>query len=85
MFTEEKQTELHINSDGVVTVSIITSYYRNNVKIGEEHWQQAMTPDPVYMNIAEELLDEYYLNIIRSVWTDEVMQKFKEIKSGDKQ
>ena len=58
MFTEEKQTELHIGSDGVITVSIITSYYRNNVKIGEEHWQQAMTPDPVYMNIAEELLDE---------------------------
>ena len=85
MFTEEKQTELHIGSDGVITVSIITSYYRNNVKIGEEHWQQAMTPGPVYMNIAEELLDEYHLNIVRSVWTDEVMRKFKEIKSGDKQ
>ena len=37
-----------------------------------------------YMNIAEELLDEYHLNIIRSVWTEEVIQKFKEIKSGDK-
>ena len=83
MFTEEKQTELHIGSDGVITVSIITCYYRNNVKIGEEHWQQAMTPGPVYMNIAEELLDEYHLNIVRSVWTEEVIQKFKETKSGD--
>lgn len=83
MFTEEKQTELHINNNGVITVSIITSYYRNDVKIGEEHWQQAMTPGPVYMNIAEELLDEYHLNIVRSVWTQEVIQKFKETKSGD--
>lgn len=86
MFTEEKKTELHISSDGIITVSIITSYYRNNVKIGEDHWQQAMIPDPVYMNIAEKLLDEYHLNIIRSVWTEEVVEKFKnnqEIKSGD--
>lgn len=83
MFTEEKQTELHINSDGVIIVHITTSYYKNNVKIGEDHWQQAMVPDPVYVKIAENILDEYHLNIVRSVWTDEVMQKFAELQNNN--
>lgn len=84
MFTEDKRTELHISDNGIIIITIITSYYRDGNKIGEDHWQQAMVPDPVYVKIAEELLDEYHLNIIRSVWTEEVIQKFKEIKSGDK-
>lgn len=81
LFTEEKQTELHIGNDGVITVHIITSYYKDKVKIGEDHWQQAMVPDPVYVNIAGQILDEYHLNIVRSVWTDEVMQKFAELQN----
>ena len=39
LFTEEKHTELHIGNDGVITVHIITSYYKDKVKIGEDHWQ----------------------------------------------
>ena len=83
MFTEDKRTELHVSDNGVILVTIITSYYRNGNKIGEEHWQQAMVPDPVYVKIAENILDEYHLNIVRSVWTDEVMQKFAELQNDN--
>lgn len=76
MFTEESQVELKILDDGKVNVTIITSFYKDGIKKGEENWGCCLEPNLAYLEYAGTILDEYHLNILRSVWTQEVMDKY---------
>lgn len=77
MFNETKETKLEILDNGCVNVTIITRYFKNNVEIGNENWGSCLEPHPAHLEYAAEFLDEYYLNILRATWTDEVMATFK--------
>lgn len=77
MFTEESQVELKILDDGKINVTIITSYYKDGVKKGEDNWGCCLEPNLAYLEYAATILDEYHVNIIRSVWTDDVISKYQ--------
>lgn len=76
MFTEEPEIKMEIMDDGRVNITIITNYYKDGVKIGEDNWGCCLEPNLAYLEYAEEFLDEYHLNILRSVWTEKVMNTY---------
>lgn len=81
MFSEKKEIQMLIEDGGIVTITITTSYYKGDIKIGEEAWQQALEPIAVCMTTAEEFLDNYHLNILKAVWTDNVVSTYAKKQS----
>lgn len=77
MFTEEQETKLEILNDGKINVIVITHYLKDGVEIGQDNWGCCLEPHPAYLEYAESFLDEYYINIIRNVWTEEVFKKYE--------
>lgn len=78
MFTEKEETKLEILNDGKINVTIIKHYFKNDVEIGQDNWGCCLEPHIAYLEYAESFLDPYYINIIKSVWTNEVMTNYEE-------
>ena len=76
MFTEQPEIKMEILDDGRVNVTIITNYFKNGIKVGSDNWGCCLEPNLAYLEYASTLLDEYHLNILRSVWTEEVMANY---------
>ena len=76
MFTEEKDTFLQVMPNKFIKVTIVSSYFKNNVKIGEETWQCIVEPRQASIENAKTFLDDYYMNIVNSVFTEEVKEAY---------
>lgn len=77
MFTEKNETKLEILEDGKVNVTIIKYYFRDGHEIGRDNWGCCLEPHPAYLEYASQFLSEYYMNIIKQAWTDEVMTSYQ--------
>lgn len=78
MFTEEQETKLEILNDGKINVIVITHYLKDGVEIGQDNWGCCLEPHPAYLEYAKQILNEYYFNIIKAVWTNEVIELYQE-------
>lgn len=76
MFTERSETKLEILDNGVINVTVLTHYFKNDAKIGEDNWGCCLEPIPVYLEYAKTILDDYYYNIVKTAWTDDVMAQY---------
>lgn len=76
MFTETQETRLEILPDGKINVTVITYYFKNGLEIGQDNWGCCLEPHPAYLAYAEEILDEHYINIIRTAWSEDVMNAY---------
>ena len=77
MFTEEKQITLQVLPNKLVKVTIITTYLKNETQIGQETWQQIVEPNNASIENAKTFLDDYYMDIIYSVFTNEVIEQYR--------
>ena len=77
MFTEEKQVLLQVLPNKLVKVTIITTYLKNGSQIGQDTWQQIVEPNNASIENAKTFLDDYYMDIVYSVFTDEVMEQYR--------
>ena len=74
--TTDKKYILEILEDGIIQVLIQTVYYKEDgSELTRENWRCVLTPND--LERAEELLPEYYLNIVKLVWTEEVVEAYK--------
>lgn len=72
----DKKYILEILEDGIIQVLIQTVYYKDDgSELTRENWRCVLTPND--LERAEELLPEYYLNIVKSVWTKEVVETYQ--------
>lgn len=72
----EKKYILEILEDGVIQLLIQTIYYKEDgIELTRENWRCVLIPND--LERAEELLPEYYLNIVKQVWTKEVVEAYK--------
>ena len=72
----EKKYILEILEDGVIQVLIQTVYYKEDgSELTRENWRCVLTPND--LERAEELLPKYYLDIVKKVWTKEVIEAYK--------
>lgn len=85
MFTEEPEIKMEILDDGKVNITIITNYLKNGVKVGEDNWGCCLEPHLAYLDYASTILDEYHLNILRNVWTQDVMDSYARKLEKDRQ
>lgn len=76
MFTESQDVVLTILKDGFINIAIVKHYFKDGVEIGQEDWGCCLEPHPAYLEYAETFLDVYYINIIKSVWTEEVVNAY---------
>lgn len=76
MMTEESEIKLEILDDGRVNITIITNYLKDGIKKGEDNWGCCLEPNPAYLEYASTILDEYHINILRAVWTEDVMSAY---------
>ena len=76
MFTESQDVSLTILNGGFINVTIVKHYFKDGVEIGQEDWGCCLEPHPAYLEHAETFLDNYYINIIKSVWTEEVINAY---------
>lgn len=76
MFTEKQEVRLEILDDGKINVVIIKHYLKDGQEIGQDNWGCCLEPHPAYLAYAEEILDEYYMNIIRTAWSEDVMSAY---------
>ena len=77
MFTEKKETLLQVLPNKLVKVTIVTTYLKNGSQIGQETWQQILEPNNASIENAKTFLNNYYMNIVYSVFTDEVMEQYR--------
>jgi hypothetical protein len=77
VFTEEKQITLQVLPNKLVKVTIITTYLKNGSQIGQDTWQQIVEPNNASIENAKTFLDDYYMDIIYSVFTDEVVEQYR--------
>lgn len=83
MFTEEKQTTLEVMPNKFIKVRITTFYLKDGNKIGQDIWQRIIEPTPISIEKAAEFLDDYYMGIVRSVLTDEVVAEYALLKANE--
>ena len=71
----EEQIELTNKKNGVVEVHKITTYYKEDGSIlTTEHHRDTLAPNE--LERAEKMLDEYNLNILKAIWTDEIIESY---------
>ena len=85
MFTEKKETLLQVLPNKLVKVTIITTYLKNETQIGQETWQQIVEPNNASIENAKTFLDDYYMDIIYSVFTNEVIEQYRLENENKKQ
>ena len=75
-----KKVELTTKENGIVEVLFITCYYdEDGYFLTEKRHRDTLTP--LEMERAETILDEYNLNILKAIWTDEVIESYKNRES----
>lgn len=74
-----KKVELTTKENGIVEVLFITCYYDDDGSfLTEKRHRDTLTP--LEMERAETILDEYNLNILKAIWTDGVIESYKNKK-----
>lgn len=69
----EKKYILEILENGMIQLLIQTVYYKEDgSELTRENWRCVLTPND--LERAEELLPKYYLDIVKQVWTEEVVE-----------
>lgn len=76
MFTDEKETLLQVLPNKCIKVTITTKYIKDGYVIGQETWQQIIEPFQASIENAKTFLDDYYMNILHSVFTAEVIRQY---------
>ncbi len=77
MFTEKKEIFLQVLPNKFIKVIIINTYLKNGSQIGQETWQQILEPNNASIENAKTFLNDYYMDIVYSVFTDEVMEQYR--------
>ncbi len=73
--TEKKIYTLEILEYGIIQLLIQTAYIKEDgAELARENWRTTLMPNDI--EYAKELLDEYHLNIVRTVWTEEVVEAY---------
>lgn len=78
MFTEEKVTKLELLNDGRINVVVITHYLKDGMEIGQDNWGCCLEPNKAHLEHAKTILDDYYYNIVKTAWTEDVMARYAE-------
>lgn len=78
MITEQPETRLEFLDDGRVNVTIITHYFKGDKEIGQDNWGCCLEPHAAYLDYAKEVLSEYHYNIVKTAWTNEVIEKYSD-------
>ena len=61
---------------GIIELLIQTVYYKEDgTELTRENWRCVLKP--LDLERAEELLPKYYLDIVKQVWTKEVVEAYK--------
>ena len=76
MFTDEKETLLQVLPNKSIKITITTKYLKDGYVIGQEIWQQIIEPFQASIENAKTFLDDYYMNILHSVFTAEVIRQY---------
>ena len=84
MFTDEKETLLQVLPNKCIKVTITTKYIKDGYVIGQETWQQIIEPFQASIENAKTFLDDYYMNILHSVFTAEVIRQYAIDHPNDK-
>lgn len=75
---ETKQdVELEVLKDKKIQVKIITSYILDGEVVGSKNFRFCLDINDYAK--AEKYLDEYWLNILSSIWTTEVVSEYSNI------
>ena len=79
----EKKYILEILEHGMIQLLIQTVYYKKDgSELTRENWRTVLTP--LDLEYAEELLPEYYLDIVKQAWTKEVVELYQ-LKQKEKE
>ena len=71
----KKAYQLEILENGIIQLLVQTVYFKEDgSELTRENWRTTLMPTDI--EYAKELLDEYYLNIVKAVWTDEVVEAY---------
>lgn len=74
-----KKVELTTKENGIVEVLFITNYYdEDGYLLTERRHRDTLMPTEIER--AKTILDEYNLSILNAIWTDEVIERFKNQK-----
>ena len=85
MFTEKKEIFLQVLPSKSIKVIIINTYFKNGSQIGQDTWQQILEPNNASIENAKTFLSDYYMDIVYSVFTDEVMEQYRLEKENNKE
>lgn len=71
----KKVYQLEILENGIIQLLVQTVYFKQDgSELTRENWRTTLMPTDI--EYATELLDEYHLNIVKAVWTDEVVEAY---------
>lgn len=71
----KKAYQLEILEDGAIQLLIQTIYFKEDgAELTRENWRTVLIPGN--FERAEELLDDYYMNIVRAVWTNDIVENY---------
>ena len=77
----EKVYRLEILENGIIQLLVQTVYFKSSgEELTRENWRTTLLPGD--FDRAKGLLDDYHLNIVRSVWTNEVIKTYTRSMSG---
>ena len=77
MFTEKIDTKLEFLESGLVNVILTTHFFKGENKIGQDVWMCCLEPNQASLQHIESILSEYHVNIIKTAWTDEVIEAYE--------
>lgn len=71
----KKYYTLEILEQGIIQLLIQTAYIKEDgSELTRENWRTTLIPTDI--EYAKELLDEYHLNIVKAVWTEEIVEAY---------
>lgn len=71
----KKVYQLEVLEHGIIQLLIQTVYFKEDgSELTRENWRTTLMPTDI--EYAEELLDEYHLNIVKAVWTEEIVEAY---------
>lgn len=74
----KKIYRLEILEQGVIQLLISTIYFKEDgSELTRENWRTVLMPNE--LERAKELLDEYHLDIVKAVWTKEVVAEYEKL------
>lgn len=76
---QENNTVLKILPNGIIDIEITTIYFDElGNELARRSWKRCV--EPARYDDAREVLDEYHMGIVNSVWTQEVIEEFNKRK-----